>query len=205
MKKNFYITIEGNIGSGKTSLAGQLAGDLNAQFLPEEFAGNSFLPLFYKDPRRYAFPLEMSFLAARYGQITGGGLFGNDIPIISDYHIYKSKLFASVTLKEEERILFDSFFQIIQPLVPVPDLLVFLNNSAESSRRNIEKRNRGFEKDIPLEYLKNLENNYLKTISEFPASQLLVIETESLDFVNQQSDYEHIKTLILRKLSAICC
>lgn len=205
MKKNFYITIEGNIGSGKTSLARRLAEDFKTQFLPEEFADNSFLPLFYQDPQRYAFPLEMSFLAARYRQITGGNFFSNHEPVVSDYHIYKSRLFASLTLQEDEWSLFESFFEIIRPLVPVPDLLVFLKNSADHSLRNIELRNRGFEKKIPLEYLKNLENKYLKKLVEFPTGQLLIIESDSLDFVSKASDYEHIKTLIWKKLSAKCC
>lgn len=205
MKKNFYITIEGNIGSGKTSLASRLAEDFKVQFVPEEFADNSFLPLFYKDPQRYAFPLEMSFLAARYRQITAGSFFTNNQPVISDYHLHKSKLFAATNLSEDEWRLYDSFFQIIQPLVPIPDLLVFLNNRAESSLQNIIKRNRGYETDISIQYLKTLECNYLRTITEFPASQLLIIETDSLDFVNQPADYEHIKSLIERKLSAACC
>lgn len=205
MKKNFYITIEGNIGSGKTSLAMRLAEDLNAQFLPEEFADNTFLPLFYKEPLRYAFPLEMSFLAARYQQLTGGVYFVNKQPVISDYHLYKSKLFAAINLERGEQRLFDSFFQIIQNHVPVPDLLIFLKNSAAHSLGNIEKRRRSFESDITPEYLKNLENNYLKSIRDFPASQLLIIESENLDFVHKTSDYEYIRTLIQLKLSAECC
>ena len=154
MKYN-YIAIEGNIGSGKTSLAKMIAKDFDARLILERFEDNSFLPKFYKDPEKYAFPLEMSFLADRYQQVkndvTNHDLFMSFT--IADYFIDKSLIFARKTLKKEELRLSYRLFNIIISKLPRPNIIVFLDATIEQVKQNIQKRGREYEKEISGSYL----------------------------------------------------
>lgn len=193
MKYN-YISIEGNIGAGKTSLATQIAKQFNAKLILEQFEDNSFLPKFYKDPDRYAFPLELSFLAERFHQLkkqlTVQDLFKSFT--ISDYFINKSLIFAQKTLQSDEFRLYKNLFQIINLALPKPDLLVFLYLDIEKLKQNIIKRGRSYEKEIKNSYLEKIQEGYLNYIKQQSEMRILIIDTNNLDFVNCEDDYKSI-------------
>lgn len=186
-----YLAIEGNIGAGKTSLASMIAQDFKAKLITERFKDNPFLPKFYKDQARYAFPLEMSFLADRYQQllddISQYDLF-NDF-MVADYDVYKSLIFAKVTLQEEEYALYRKLFQIMYKDLAKPDLYVYLYQNTERLLENIQKRGRKYEQDIPADYLENINKGYLEFIKQQHHLKVKIIDISALDFVNQREDY----------------
>jgi deoxyguanosine kinase len=188
-----YIVIEGNIGAGKTSLAHLLAQHFNGDLLLEEFAENTFLPQFYNDPERFAFPLEMSFMAERYRQLKkmfDQRSFGK--PVISDYLFDKSLLFARVNLKENELKLFENFFNLIRESIAKPDLLVFLKKEVGHLKKNIAKRGRSYEKGIKDGYLENINDSYEEYLSSTPGIKKIIINSSELDFVLNKKDFEII-------------
>ena len=186
-----YIAIEGNIGAGKTTLASKLAEDCNAKLVLERFADNPFLPKFYKDQSRYAFPLEMSFLADRYQQLSDDlaqfDLFKDFV--VADYHIFKSLIFAKVTLQEDEFRLYKTMFDIIHKEMPKPDLYVYLYQNTARLLHNIKKRGRSYEQEIPAEYLEKINQGYLDYIKTQTDLNVLIIDVSALDFVKKQADY----------------
>jgi len=198
-----FITIEGNIGAGKTSLATKLSEDFNAKLILEQFEDNSFLPKFYKDPDRYAFPLELSFLAERYQQLKDKigvrDLFKNFT--ISDYFINKSLIFSRKTLAEDEFKLYQKFFNIINQSLIKPDLLVYLYANVERLQSNIKKRGRNYEQNIEDKYLEQIQESYFDFIKQQENMRILIIDTNKLDFVNNKNDYDYITSLILKKYS----
>lgn len=197
-----YIAIEGNIGAGKTTLASKIAEDCNAKLVLERFADNPFLPKFYKDQSRYAFPLEMSFLADRYQQLTDDlaqfDLFKDFI--VADYHIFKSLIFAKVTLQEDEYRLYKNLFDIIYKEMPKPDLYVYLYQNTERLLANIKKRGRSYEQEIPADYLEKINQGYLDYIKTQTDLNILIIDVSDLDFVKNQEDYVFILNAIKRKI-----
>jgi len=197
-----YIAIEGNIGAGKTTLANKMAQDFNAKTVLERFADNPFLPKFYKDQNRYAFPLEMSFLADRYQQISDDlaqfDLFKDFI--VADYHIFKSLIFAKVTLAEDEFRLYKTLFDIIYKEMPKPDLYVYLYQSTERLLQNIKRRGRSYEQEIPAEYLDKINTGYLDYIKTQKDLNVLIIDVSDLDFLKNQSDYIFILNKIQEQL-----
>ena len=202
--QNFnYIAIEGNIGAGKTTLATKIAEDCNAKLVLERFADNPFLPKFYKDQNRYAFPLEMSFLADRYQQLTDDlaqfDLFKDFI--VADYHIFKSIIFAKVTLHEDEFRLYKTMFDIIHKEMPKPDLYVYLYQNTERLLANIKKRGRSYEQEIPAEYLDKINRGYLDYIKTQTDLNTLVIDISDLDFIKKQSDYVYLLSEINKSIS----
>lgn len=186
-----FLAIEGNIGSGKTSLAKYIAEDFNAKLLLERFADNPFLPKFYKDPKRYAFVLEMAFLADRYQQISEDlaqlDLF-KDL-MVSDYDIFKSLIFSKVTLNEEEFKLYRTLFYQVYKDIKRPDLYVYLHQNIDALVANIENRGRSFEQTIAPAYLKQISDGYLEFIKNSPELKVKVIDMSGRDFVNNRSDY----------------
>ncbi|GAB3710606.1 2-amino-4-hydroxy-6-hydroxymethyldihydropteridine diphosphokinase [Flavobacterium koreense] len=198
-----YIAIEGNIGAGKTTLVSKLAEDFNAKTVLERFADNPFLPKFYKDQNRYAFPLEMSFLADRYQQISDDlaqfDLFKDFI--IADYHIFKSLIFAKVTLAEDEYRLYKTLFDIIYREMPKPDLYVYLYQNTERLLANIKRRGRSYEQEIPAEYLEKINNGYLDYIKTQKDLNVLIVDVSERDFVKNQEDYIFILEEIKKKLN----
>ena len=153
-----YICIEGNIGSGKTTLARLLAQEMNARLILEEFEENPFLARFYEEPARYSFPLEMSFLADRYHQLKEK-LNKQDLfqpLVISDYTLLKSLVFAGINLFDVEYRLYRDFFTIVERQLPKPDLIVFINRSVDTAKRNIIQRGRAYEQKIDHEYLRRV-------------------------------------------------
>ena len=197
-----YIAIEGNIGAGKTTLATKIAEDCNAKLVLERFADNPFLPKFYKDQNRYAFPLEMSFLADRYQQLTDDlaqfDLFKDFI--VADYHIFKSLIFAKVTLQEDEFRLYKTMFDIIHRETAKPDLYIYLYQNTERLLANIKKRGRSYEQEIPAEYLEKINRGYLDYIKTQTDLNVLVIDVSDLDFVKRQEDYVFLLARIKEKL-----
>jgi deoxyguanosine kinase len=199
MKYN-YIAIEGNIGSGKTSLAKMIAKDFDAKLILERFEDNSFLPKFYNDPDKYAFPLEMSFLADRYQQlkddVTNRDLFTSFT--IADYFIDKSLIFARKTLKKDELKLYSRLFNIIISKLPRPDLIIYLYATIDQVKKNIENRGREYEQDISLSYLEKIQTGYFDYFKASYKSTILILDTHNLDFVKNDSDYKKIISLIDR-------
>lgn len=189
-----YVAIEGNIGAGKTTLATKLSNDFNGKLLLEQFADNPFLPKFYEDNERYAFPLEMSFLAERYQQFLNDSsqkdLFRSFM--VSDYDIYKSLIFARVTLQDEEFKLYRRLFNLMYKDVTKPDIYVYLYQSTERLLENIKKRGRSYEQEIPADYLRNINRAYLDFIKTQPELNALVIDITELDFVKNPNDYQYI-------------
>lgn len=196
-----YIVIEGNIGSGKTSLATMIAEKYGARLLLEQFEDNPFLPKFYKDPDRYSFPLELSFLASRYHhlnkELTNIDLFRP--LIVADYVSVKSLIFASVTLKPDEYTLYRQIFTIIDRNLPRPDLLVYLYLPVDKLIANIRKRGRAYEKDITAEYLENIHLSYMNWLNTQRDMKILMIDRSGLDFVNKKEDFNKIDDCIFRK------
>lgn len=197
-----YIAIEGNIGAGKTTLTTRIAEDFNAKTVLERFADNPFLPKFYKDQPRYAFPLEMSFLADRYQQLSDDiaqfDLFRDFI--VSDYHVFKSLIFAKVTLAEDEYRLYRKLFDIIYREMPRPDLYVYLYQDTERLLANIRKRGRAYEQEILAEYLEKINKGYLDFIKSQQGMNILLIDVSKLDFVKNQEDYLFILDEIRKKV-----
>ena len=193
--KHRYIAIEGNIGSGKTSLAHKLAERYGAELILEEFENNEFLPKFYADPRRYAFPVEMAFLAERYGQLhrsyPGESLFA---PLtISDYYLSKSLIFASSNLEEEELRLFRRVFDIMFQKLTKPDLLVYLYATTDRLLENIRMRGRRYEQNITDAYLQRIQNRYLDFLrKQSDRMPVMVIDVSKTDFVHQNRAFEDI-------------
>ncbi len=198
-----YIAIEGNIGAGKTTLTNKLAEDFNAKTVLERFADNPFLPKFYEDQSRYAFPLEMSFLADRYQQISDDlaqfDLFKDFI--VADYHIFKSLIFAKVTLAEDEFRLYKTMFDIIYKEMPKPDLYIYLYQSTERLLQNIKERGRSYEQEIPAEYLEKINSGYLDYIKSQKDLNVLIIDVTNRDFLNQQEDYVFVLEEIQNKIT----
>jgi deoxyguanosine kinase len=198
-----YIVIEGNIGAGKTSLATMIAEEYNAKLILEQFEENSFLPKFYKDPDKYAFPLELSFLAERYQQLKTQ-LITQDLFkdfVIADYFIDKSLIFAQNNLQSDEYSLYSKLFNIINPTLPKPELLVYLYVNIDRLKSNIKHRGRSYEQDIKSEYLEKIQAGYFEYIKHLPETKILIIDTNPIDFVNDNSGYKLLTDLIFKDYS----
>ena len=193
MKHNF-ITIEGNIGAGKTTLANLLSQKLNARLILEGFADNPFLPKFYENPAQYAFPLELFFMAERYKQqkdlVHTKELFQ---PVtVSDYLFTKCLLFAKVNLPQEEFRLYQKLFDIMHQQLVFPDILIYLHAPVSKLQQNIKKRNRQFEQSIPDEYLFNIQETYTNYIKQHNIKTLF-IDASNADFSGNEA---HLKVVM---------
>lgn len=194
-----FLAIEGNIGAGKTSLARMIALEMQAKLITERYKDNPFLPKFYANQTRYAFPLEMSFLADRYQQwiddVSQYDLFSDFM--VSDYDVYKSLIFARITLQEEEKQLYKRLFHIMYNDLPKPDLYIYLYQSTDRLLQNIKARGRSYEQNISKNYLNDINTGYLDFIKGqhfFPAK---IIDITDLDFIANREDYLYI----LRKIT----
>jgi deoxyadenosine/deoxycytidine kinase len=208
MELNYrYIAVEGNIGAGKTTLSRLIAEKYGASLILEQFEHNEFLPKFYANPDRYAFPLELSFLAERYQQLkeiqSNSNLFQS--LTVSDYFLSKSLIFARINLTEEEYKLFWQLFDIMFQSIPKPDLLIYLYSPIEKLQDNIRKRGRVYEQKIDAGYLEKIQSQYLEFLNK-NAKQLkvLLINMNDRDFVNNHSDLKTIlNTIELQSLDRI--
>lgn len=192
-----FVAIEGNIGVGKTTLATMLAKECNARLLLEKFKDNPFLPKFYKDPQKNAFPLELFFMAERYHQLKQQKEQDLFQPItIADYFFMKSKLFAQNNLQKDEKQLFNSLFEIMLSSLPNPNLLVYLYADVERLQQNIKKRGRSFEREITDEYLQNIQDRYLDYLRKQRNFPVLLLDVSKVNFKEDQKIYEVILGLL---------
>jgi len=191
--KHHFITIEGNIGAGKTTLATLLSQELNTRLVLEEFADNPFLPKFYEKPDQYAFPVELFFMAERFKQlkelIQQTDLFQH--LTISDYLFTKCLLFAKVTLPEDEFRLYQRLFDIIHQQLLQPDLLIYLHAPVSKLQQNIKDRNRAYEQNIPDSYLQNLQDTYSHYLKN-QSIPTLIIDVTQADFLNHRPHLDFI-------------
>ena len=197
MKYNF-IAIEGNIGAGKSTLAGMIADKHQAMLINEGFEDNSFLPKFYKDPEKYAFPLELSFLAERYQQLKDR-LQAKDLfyPfVVADYFIAKSLVFFFFFLPADEFTLYSQLFNIIISSLPQPDLIVYLYLKTEKLQQNIKKRGRPYEMAIEDDYLEKIQSSYFEYMARRQDLRILIVDTNNIDFVANPQDYQKLEELV---------
>ena len=182
-----FITVEGNIGAGKTTLTHLLAKRLNARLILEEFADNPFLPKFYENPKQYAFPLELFFMAERYKQLKEmlqtKDMFQNIT--VSDYLFTKCLLFAKVNLPEEEFRLYQKLFDIMHQQLLFPDVLIYLHAPVSKLQENIKKRKRSYEQNIPDEYLFNIQETYTSYIKQHNIKTIF-IDASNADFLGNE-------------------
>jgi deoxyguanosine kinase len=189
-----FITVEGNIGAGKTTLSQLLQKEYDARLILEQFAENPFLPKFYEDRKKYSFPLELTFLAERFKQLkemlNTRDLFNQYL--ISDYLFIKSKLFAKVNLEEDEYHLYETLFDIIYPNLPEPDLIIYLHAPLGKLKQNILERNRSYELGIEDAYLIDLQHAYMQLIKS-NKFRTLIIDTTQTDFLNNPKHMVRLK------------
>lgn len=192
-----YIAVEGNIGAGKSTLARLLADHYGARLIEEQFEDNNFLPRFYADAERYAFPLELSFMADRYKQLKHTLLHPELFKdkVVSDYILTKTKLFARINLKEEEYELFQRIFDMIDIHIPPPDLLIYLHAPVQKLQQNIRRRGRPFELQIADEYLEKVQNVYQQYLKQ-EAVPTLIIDTGSADFKDNPAHFQQLTDFI---------
>ena len=195
-----FIAIEGNIGAGKTTLCQMLEEEYECRLILEQFTDNPFLPHFYKNPERYAFPVELFFMTERHKQLQESLSQRELFPqlVVSDYFFIKTLLFAKNNLNDQEYRLFQRLFLTLNSTFPKPDLLIYLHRSVPDLVKNIHNRGREYEANIRPEYLQSLQDayfNYFKTEKEFP---VLIIEVTEVDFSNDRTAYEKILGLMKR-------
>jgi deoxyadenosine/deoxycytidine kinase len=191
--KYTFITIEGNIGAGKTTLAHLLSKHYNARLVLEQFADNPFLPKFYENPQQYAFPLELFFMAERFKQlkdlIQQKDLFQN--LTISDYLFTKCLLFAKINLSEDEFRLYQRLFDIMYQQLIQPEILIYLHAPVQKLQLNIKKRNRPYEQNIANEYLFSIQETYTHYIRQHNMKTLFV-DASNADFLSNEN---HLKAI----------
>lgn len=193
-----FITIEGNIGAGKTTLTHMLSKDFNYKIILEEFSDNPFLPFFYNNPERYAFPVELFFMAERHKQLQEE-LAKKDMfqqSVVADYFFLKTLLFAKNNLNEEEYRLFQRLFDVLNQSFASPDILVYLHRPVDKLLKSIKNRGRSYEQDIKAEYLNEIQSAYFaffKTDVNFP---VLIINLDEADFLNEKATYDKVIGLI---------
>lgn len=194
-----YIAIEGVIGAGKTTLAKMITERLQAKLVLEKFEENPFLAKFYEDPDHYAFQTQIFFLLSRYKQqqeLFQGDLFYNFL--VSDYIFDKDKIFAYLTLQDDELKLYETLVTTIEKNIPSPDLVVYLQSSTERLMSNIKRRGRSFEENMSADYIKDLNEAYNYFFFRYKAAPLLIINSTEIDFVNEPEDFEDLLNQILR-------
>lgn len=183
-----FIAIEGNIGVGKTTLCHRLADRFGCSLVLEQFTDNPFLPPFYEQPERYAFPVELFFMTERHKQLLEH--FGTPdlfTPFtVADYFFVKTLLFAKNNLSEEEFRLFQRLFSVLNATFPKPDLLLYLHRPVPVLLKQIKKRGREIERNISGEYLEDIQNAYLDYLKSETETPVVILELGDADF--QEND-----------------
>ncbi|MGB5847207.1 MAG: deoxynucleoside kinase [Ignavibacteriaceae bacterium] len=195
-----YIAIEGVIGAGKTSLARKIKDRLNAELLLEQFDANPFLEKFYSDRSRYAFQTQMFFLINRFKQqeeLSQEDLFRDYI--VSDYLFEKDRIFAYLNLNSEELKLYESLYPLLARSLRKPDLVVFLQSSADRLMHNIKKRNRKIERALSRSYIEELSEAYNHFFFRYNSTPLLIVNSTEIDFVNSDADFDELFKQIFRE------
>ena len=197
MKKIYHIAVEGTIGVGKTSLARILSEEIQGRLVLEEFEDNPFLKEFYQDRKRWAFQTQINFLISRYYQqlrLQQIDMFADKI--VSDYMFAKDKLFAQTSLDDNEMILYKKLANIFEKNITPPDLVIFLQSDVDRLIENIKSRGRDYEKDIDWEYLSQLNEIYNQYFLSYDKSNLLLINSNNIDFVNNKDDLKQVLDVI---------
>ncbi len=195
-----YIVVEGPIGAGKTSLARVMADACGASLMLEDPAANPFLPRFYSDVERYALPTQLFFLFQRANQLRD--LVQSDLfkgPTIADFMLDKDPLFAGLTLKEDELRLYQMIYQHVQPQVPAPDLVIYLQARPQTLVERVRLRGASYEDDIADEYLLLLADTYSRFFHQYSAAPVLIVNSENLNFVESQDALD----LLLKRIAAM--
>lgn len=195
-----FIAIEGVIGVGKTSLAKLLTERHDARLVLEQFEENPFLPKFYQDRERYAFPTQMAFLASRFKQqqeMLDQDLFHQ--MTVSDYIFEKDRIFARLNLDEDELALYDSIFNIMAGISAKPDLVIYLQSTVDRLMHNIRERDRDYERHITRSYLEELSEAYNHFFYHYNKSPLIIINTSEIDFVSDEKHLDYIEEQIFRE------
>ena len=199
-----YITIEGVIGAGKTSLARKLCEKYDARLLLEEHEANPFLADFYEDQQRFAFQTQLFFLLSRYRQqqeIPQNDLFHN--MLFADYVFAKDRIFASITLDEREMVLYDKIASLLERDVPVPDLVVYLQSSTDRLMKNIRIRGRSYEHNMSEDYIRQLNEAYNRFFFNYKTSPLIVVNSSEIDFVNNDDHFDDLVEQLMRPISGV--
>jgi deoxyadenosine/deoxycytidine kinase len=193
-----FITIEGTIGAGKTTLAKKLSQDFNGKLVLEHFEENPFLPKFYEDPSRHAFPVELFFMAERFQHLkkllSEADMFSSFT--VSDFLFQKSLIFAQQNLSEDEGKLYRMLFDIINPTLPKPDIILYLYAPVEKLLANIKKRGRDYEQNITGDYLQKIQTAYLDYFKLQHHSRVVLLNTAQLNWVEQKNDYDKVVELL---------
>ena len=202
LRKLYYIAIEGPIGVGKTSLANMMAKALGARLVLEEFEENPFLPDFYRDPERFAFQTQLFFLLQRYRQqqeLRQVDMFQN--LLITDYMFVKDRLFASLNLNEKEIQLYDTVANLLERNIIKPDLVIYLQADTDTLMKNIANRGRDMESEITNDYIDALGQVYTEYFFRYQETPLVIINTNNIDFVNNQDDLHEVINYIRQPVS----
>lgn len=195
-----FISVEGVIGAGKTSLARKLKERLNAELILEQFEANPFLEKFYSDRKRYAFQTQMFFLINRFKQqqeLNQENLFTEYI--VCDYVFDKDKIFAYLNLTGEELKLYETLFPLLSRNLRKPDLVVYLQSSVDRLMYNIKKRNRKVERNLTMNYIEELSEAYNHFFFRYNETPLLIVNSSEIDFVNSDDDFDELFKQIFRE------
>ena len=202
MRNLYYIALEGPIGVGKTSLAQMLSRELSTRLVLEDFEDNPFLPDFYNDPERFAFQTQLFFLLQRYRQqqeLRQVDMFQK--LLVTDYMFVKDRLFASLNLDEKEMQLYDTVANLLERNVIKPDLVIYLQADTDLLMENIAKRGRRMEKNITWEYIDALNQVYTEYFFRYQETPLVIINTNNIDFVNNENDLKEVINYIRQPVS----
>ena len=202
MRNLYYLAVEGPIGVGKTSLVKLLGKKLGAKMVLEEYENNPFLEDFYNDPERFAFQTQLFFLMNRYRQqqdLRQVDMFHN--LLITDYMFVKDRLFASLNLDDKELSLYDTVANLLERNVLKPDMVIYLQADTQTLMRNISRRGRDFETNMPFEYLDALSQVYTEYFFKYQETPLIIINTNNIDFVHNNSDLEEVIKYIREPVS----
>ncbi|HMV02558.1 MAG TPA: deoxynucleoside kinase, partial [Chitinophagales bacterium] len=196
-----FITIEGNIGAGKTTLASLLSEEYGGQLILETFTDNPYLSKFYQQPEKYGLQLEMSFLIERYQQLTKifaePNIFSHFI--ITDYMLKKCLLFAKINLSKQEFKLYHSFFNLIYKKLPKPDIIFYLHSDTETLLRNIKRRGRDYEQSISKVYLNKIERMYFEYFRQNPENKFVIVDINGVDWISNVFAYEKLKEVFSKE------
>jgi len=198
----YYIALEGPIAVGKTSLAQLLSKELGARLILEDFEDNPFLPDFYNDPERFGFQTQLFFLLQRYRQqqeLRQVDMFQK--LLVTDYMFVKDRLFASLNLNEKEMQLYDTVANLLERNVIKPDLVIYLQADTDLLMKNIAKRGRAMEKNITWEYIDALNQVYTEYFFRYQETPLVIINTNNIDFVKNESDLQEVINYIRQPVS----
>lgn len=202
MRNLYYIALEGPIGVGKTSLAQMLSRELSTRLVLEDFEDNPFLSDFYNDPERFAFQTQLFFLLQRYRQqqeLRQVDMFQK--LLVTDYMFVKDRLFASLNLDEKEMQLYDTVANLLERNVIKPDLVIYLQADTDLLMENIAKRGRRMEKNITWEYIDALNQVYTEYFFRYQETPLVIINTNNIDFVNNENDLKEVINYIRQPVS----